>query len=123
MSIKVRNLESLSRVLDDATRAGGNSTVVQNITFGIDDPERLRVEAREKAVAQARERGEELARNAGVSLGKPISIVEGTASAVVQEGSPALRAPATGASVDTSTPIQSGELDVLITVQVVYAID
>jgi uncharacterized protein YggE len=120
VAIKVRNLESVSKVLDDATRAGGNSTVVQDITFGIDDPEQLRVEAREQAVEQARTRAEQLARNAGVSLGKPISIVEGTFSPIVQE---TLRAPATGAATDTSTPIQSGELDVVITVQVVYAIE
>lgn len=118
LSIKVRKIDTTGKVLDDATRAGGNNAVVRGISFTIDDPTKLREEARAKALAEAKTKADQLARDAGVKLGKPVSITEG--GGPVPLPASALVAPRTG---DTSTPIQTGELQVNITVTVRYEID
>lgn len=118
LSVKVRNINTTSKVLDDATRAGGNSTVVRGVSFTIDDPTALREAARTDALRDAKAKAEQLAREAGVGLGRPISISE--SGGPVPLPATGLLAPRTG---DTSTPIQTGELQVNITVTVVYEID
>lgn len=119
LSIKVRNLDNLSKIVDDATRAGGSNAIVNGLSFGIDDPEELRSQAREAALNQAKARAEDIARVTGVQLGKPLSIVEETYSPIV-ESFDAVR---TMAAADTPTPIESGSLDVVINVQVLYRIE
>lgn len=118
--VEIRQIAQAGKVIDDATRAGGNQVVVRGVSFTIDDPAELQKQAREEAVKDARERAAELARHSGVGLGKLMSIVE------VSGGSPViqsqLRAPATGAQ-DASTPIQAGELEVVVTVNAVWAIE
>lgn len=122
LSLKVRKLTSLSKVIDDATRAGSTNTTVQGLSFGIDDPEELKAAARELAIEQAKQRAEDTARVAGVNLGKPISISEGFYGGSFDAAIPQASAPRTG-TADTPTPIESGELDVVVTVQMVYRID
>ncbi len=120
LTIKVRKLDQLSKTIDDASKAGGDSAVVQNLTFGIDDPEELRSQARELALIQAKARAEDIARVTGVSLGKPISIVEETQSGIAYDSFLGQRATV---SADTPTPIETGELDVVINVSVLYRIE
>ena len=122
LALTVRELSSLSKIIDDATRAGGTNTTVQGLSFGIDDPEELKAAARELAIEQAKKRAEDTARIAGVSLGKPISISEGFYGGSFDATIPQASAPRTG-TADTPTPIESGELDVVVTVQIVYRID
>jgi uncharacterized protein YggE len=70
---------------------------------------------------QAKARAAQTAKNAGVSLGKPISISEGYSGGVYDAAAPVAGGPATRA--DIPTPIESGSLDVVVNVQVVYRID
>ncbi len=122
LSVKVRKLADLSKVVDDATKAGGSATTVQGLSFGIDDPEEIKTEARKLAMEQAKQRAEETAKNAGVDLGKPISISEGYSGGVYDAAFPTASGPSTR-TADTPTPIESGSLDVVVNVQVVYRID
>jgi len=118
--IKVRDIDKTSDVLDSATAAGGDLTQVQDITFTIDEPDALRDEAREDAVKDAKARAQRLADTAGVKLGDPISITEGSVSSPVPMRDALLGG---AAEADTATPIQPGELDINLTVQVVFAIE
>jgi uncharacterized protein YggE len=120
LTVKVRKIDTTSRVLDDAPAAGGNNTVVRGVTFTIDDPTKLRETARTSALKEAQAKAEQLAKDSGVKLGKPISISEN--SGPVPFAANVVTAPRTGPG-DTSTPIQTGELTVSITVNVLYAID
>jgi len=105
VTIKVRKLDQLSKIIDDAARAGGNYTMVHGVAFGIDDPEELRSQAREEALNQAKARAEDIARVTGVSLGKPISIVEATETGIVTD---AILARGAGQmATDTATPIET----------------
>ena len=69
-------------------------------------------------MADAKDTATQLAKLSGVTLGKPISISESNTS--VPQIMPVY---AKGAANSTSsTPISAGELDITLTVQVVYAI-
>lgn len=74
VSVKVRDMEKVSKVLESAGSAGLNQ--VGGLSFELDDPEKLRQEARELALKQAKEKAEALAKIAGVKLGKIISFNE-----------------------------------------------
>jgi uncharacterized protein YggE len=118
ISIKVRKIDTAGKVLDDATAAGGNNTLVQGISFTIDDPSKLQEAARADALKDAQDKAEQLAKNAGVKLGKPMAISESTGSTPIPYAAETARAAA-----DTVTPIQTGDLQVTISVQVLYAIE
>jgi uncharacterized protein len=120
VTAKITRIDTVNKAIDDAAAAGGNAVTVQSISFAIDDPTKLQAEAREKAVQQARGRAEQLARDAGVQLRNPISINEGSQQVVTQISAPRAVAPATG---DSSTPIQPGELEVIVNVSILYGIE
>ncbi len=116
VSIKVRQLDDASKVLDNAVLAGGDSVRVNGISFEVDQPEKYHAQARELAVKDARERADALAKLAGVELGKPRTINEfsGPSSPV-----PALARSGAGLA-DTATPISPGESEVAVQVSIVY---
>jgi uncharacterized protein YggE len=117
LSVSVRKVDSAGKVIDDAVGAGGNNAIVQSISFTIEDTEALTQAAREDAMKEARAKAGQLANHAGVNVGKPISIIEGGA-AIPYEVSPiAARA------ADTATPIEPGQLQVVVSVTVLYAIE
>lgn len=119
VSAKVREIDTTSKVVDDAVAAGGNNVTIQSIAFSIDDPSELATQARQQAVEDARAKAETLADAAGVSVGDPIAITEGGGQGPVPMPFAADRAAQEGAS----TPIQPGELDVVVNVSVTWAIE
>ena len=78
LSIKVKDIELASKVVDSATSAGANE--VRGTTFSIDKPEDYREQARNKAIKNAKEQAEKLAQNLGINLGKITNIVEQSTS-------------------------------------------
>ena len=121
VSAEVRDLETLSDIIDDATEAGGDIVVVNSIQFMIEDPTPLQAQARALAVKNAETKAQTLAEASGVTLGKPITIIETSHAA----GPPIAFAEAAEFAADeesarSSTPIQAGELTVTINVTLVY---
>ena len=117
---KVRELETLSDIIDDATGAGGDIVVVNSIQFMIEDPTPLQAQARALAVKNAEAKAQTLAEASGVTLGKPITIIETSHAAgppIAYAEEPEFAADDGGRS---STPIQAGELTVTINVTLVY---
>jgi hypothetical protein len=118
VTARLRDIDNTGKVIDDAVAAGGDLTQVQGIDFTIDDPSKLQDEARAEAVEDAQTKAERLADLAGVKLGKPLSISEsGVASPM-----PSREALLGGAASDVS-PIEPGEMEVTLDVQVLYAIE
>ena len=76
VNTKVRELDNLSDIIDDATAAGGDIIVVNSIQFMIEDPTPLQAQARALAVKNAEAKAQTLAEAGGVTLGKPITITE-----------------------------------------------
>ena len=120
VSATVRDLDTLSDVIDDAAEAGGDYVIVNSIQFSIDDPKPLQSQARSLAVKDAAAKAQTLAEASGVTLGKPITITENT----YFENPPvpydfAEEAADDGAS-KTSTPIIPGELTITVNVSLIY---
>lgn len=113
--VVVRNLDRLGSVLDAVVKAGGNR--VSGIEFEVSDPKAALDTARKQAVADARRRAAVLAREAGVEVGKVISISE--QSHHVPRPQFGARMAAADAS---SVPIQRGENEFRVGVQMTFAI-
>jgi len=118
VNAKIRDINQAGTVIDAVTLAGGDLTRVNSVSFDIEDPIRFYDQAREKAMADANDKAMSLAEQANVKLGKAIYINEYTASTT---GSTPVYAKAEGGAIDT-TQISAGELELVINVQVVYAI-
>ncbi len=121
VSAKVRELESLSDIIDDAAGAGGDIVVVNSIQFMIEDSTPLQTQARALAVKNAEAKAQTLAEASGVTLGKPVTITE-----ISSGGGPPIAFAESAAlvadSARSSTPVQAGELTVTVNVTVVYEI-
>ncbi len=119
--VKVRRLEALGEVIDDAADAGGDRIVINSIQFMIDDTTPLQTQARKLAVKDAEEKARTLAETSGATLGEPLTITEST----FFQGppSPFQAEEAFADAARTSTPVLPGELTVTVTVIVVYQID
>lgn len=110
----VRDLDKLGAILDAVVRAGSND--VGGVSFSIENTARLLATARTRAVADATLKATTFARAAKVKVGKILAISEpGTPSFRGSERSFALEA-------DSSVPVATGELDVVASVVLSFAI-
>jgi len=121
VQVKVREIDSVSKVLDDAIEAGGDAVRVNSISFTVDEPEQYLGEARDKAFTDAKARAEQLASLAGVDLGKVRTINESFGPAPIQFDRAEMAAPSTGGG--GPTPIGPGEAQVMLTVNVVFELE
>ena len=122
VSAKVRELENLSEVIDDAAEAGGDIVVVNSIQFMIEDPTPLQAQARALAVKNAEVKAQTLADASGVTLGKPVTITETSHTAGPPIAYAEEAAFASDDSARSKTPIEAGELTVTVNITVVYEI-
>jgi hypothetical protein len=121
LQVKVREIDKAGEVIDNAVEAGGDLIQLQGISFTIDDATALRSEARQKAVADAQATAEELASLAGVTLGKPTYISESISTPYSQPYYD--RAIPAAMEAAPATEISTGELEVIVNVQMSYAIE
>ncbi len=121
VSGKIRDLGIVGQVIDDAAEAGGDLVQINSIQFTIEDTTKLRMQARVAAMQDAQTKAQTLATEGGVTLGKPISIseVEGPYVARSADFNLAFAEDASAAK----TPIQSGQLRIAVTVNVIYEIE
>lgn len=119
VSAKSRDLDRIGQVIDDAAAAGGDLVQIQSIQFGIEDAKELQAQARVEAMRDALAKAQVLAAEGGVTLGKPISISE--SSALPLPTFPIARGLVE--DVLATTPIETGQLQVNVIVNVVYEIE
>lgn len=74
LSVKVRNLDNVNKVIDAATGSGANQ--ISGLIFEVDDKTKAQNEARQKAVEEARKKAEQAAQIAGFKLGRIINYAE-----------------------------------------------
>ncbi len=108
--VKVRQLDAIGRLLDEAVAAGANA--VRDVQFTLADPAAAEARARADAVREATARAEQLAAAAGRRLGKLVWLSEGQAD---QPG-PRPMAYAARAAVAPG-PVESGQLEITVTVE------
>ena len=121
VSAKIRDLEAVGNVIDDAAEAGGDLVEINSIQFSIDDTTKLKMAARVAAMQDAHAKAQTLATEGGVTLGKPISISESGDFYVPRPASIEFAFADEAAAVDT--PIQSGQLQITVMVNVTYEIE
>ena len=120
VTAKVRDLEKVGEVIDAAAEAGGDLTRIHGVGFTVEDNTDALRQARERAVADARAKAQQLAQLGGVQLGSLVYISEG--SGAMPPPVPYARMDLAAESGALKTPIQVGELDVVVTVQAGFAI-
>ncbi|MBI2871674.1 MAG: SIMPL domain-containing protein [Chloroflexi bacterium] len=122
LTVKVRALDKIGDVIDQAAIAGGDLTRVQGISFTIDDTKPLETQAREKAVKDALAKAQQFADLTGATLGRLVYISE---SGGFVTPYPVARMALEGAKAAdfASTPISTGEMEVRVSVQAVFAIE
>jgi uncharacterized protein len=116
VTAKIRNLDNTGTIIDAIATAGGELTRVDNINFSIEDPAVYYAEARLKAINDAKTRAGQIASLSGIKLGEPTFISE---SVSIPSSVPPVRV---GTPAPGQTPISIGEVNVTITVQIVFAI-
>jgi len=119
VTAKIRDIDQIGTIIDAVADAGGDLTRVEGIDFTVDDPSAYYDEAREEAMAEARDKAEQLAELAGVTLGSATYISEGSQIPVVTRGGYAMDVEE---EMEVETPVSPGEMEISLTVQVIYAI-
>jgi uncharacterized protein YggE len=116
VQVKVRRLDTVGAVVDGAVAAGAN--VLRGLSFTLDDAAAAEAQARAQAVRNAATKARQLADAAGVPLGELLSLTEGTGPRPVVERF----ARSTAAMAVAPGPVESGQLEVLVTVEAHYRI-
>jgi uncharacterized protein YggE len=119
VTVNVRDLNAIGSIIDEITEVGGDLTRVHNIRFTIESTRALYDRARAAAVEDLMAKARQVAALTGVQLGKLVYITESGGD--VSKIQPYARATAE-AGASPATPILPGELEVVITVQAVFAI-
>lgn len=122
VSVCIREINKSSDIIDTAVKAGGNSTRVQGINFAVDNIEAALTDAREKAYANAKMKAEQYAKLAGVTLGSPLHISEGSDMSPVPMAYDEMRNMRSAMADRVSTPVQAGEREVSVSVDVMFGI-
>ncbi len=117
--LKVRNLDKVSTLLDGLVKNGANQ--VSNLGFKIDNPEKLKSEARAKAIADAKSKADVLKNQLGISLGRIINFSENTGGYPMPVMYDAMtKGVGMGGGVAPSIP--SGENEITVDVTITYQI-
>jgi uncharacterized protein YggE len=121
VSVKIREVDATGRIIDAVAKAGGDLIRINGVSFTVDDPSKYYDEARAEAVADAMEKAQQLADLAGVQLGAPFYISEGggyTPTPIYMDY--AMKGYAE--SNVPMTPINPGETEIILTVQMAFTI-
>ena len=118
VNAKIREIDKAGIVIDAVVAAGGDLIRIDSIDFSVDDPSAYYEEAREKAMTDAKDKAEQLAELANAKLGKATYISEGA-----QAPPPIYRQDVYEEAMSAATTsISPGELEISLTVQIVYAL-
>jgi uncharacterized protein YggE len=112
VQVTIRDLDNVGTILNAAIEAGANN--IYGVNFTISDDSQARAQAREAAINNAATQAEDLASLAGVQLGQVVRIRE-----VISGGGQPL--PALRVDVGGAAPIEPGQLEVRVQLEVVYA--
>lgn len=117
LRVKVRDLDKAGAVIDAATAAGGDDVVVRGLSFSLEDNAELLEAARTAAWNDASAKARQLAELAGQRLGAAITITE-----TVNSSTPPIFFERDAFAEAAATPIEPGQTDVVVMVQVTFAI-
>lgn len=119
--VNLRDLDKTARLVDMAAERGGDLVRVESVQFQVEDPSRYKAEAQEQALKDARTKAEAIAAQLGRRLGKPRYVSESAFRAPTFE----IAAPQVmgRGGEPTPTPIEPGQTEIRLSVQVVFEIE
>lgn len=115
----LRNLDDAGAVIDAALAAGGDDSVLNGVTFALEDDDEALVAAREAAFADARAKAEQLAELAGLELGPAVAIDE-----TLSGGAPGpdFRDFAADGGAESYTAIAPGQVTTTVVVSIRFSV-
>jgi len=116
VSLKVRDITKLGKVLDALAAQGANQ--INGPQFEIDQPEPVYDEARLAALKKAQTRAQTYAKSLGLQVRRIVSISENAGGGF--RPMPMMRAQAAGMAMDKATPVAPGESTVSVNLDVVF---
>ena len=115
VSLKVRDITRLGKVLDALAAQGANQ--INGPSFEIDQPEPVRDEARMAALKQAQDRAQTYAKSLGMQVRRIVSISENGGGGMRPM---MMSAPAASMRAEMDTPVAAGETTVSVSLDVVF---
>ena len=119
--VTVRDIEMADEVIDKAAEVGRDLIRINNISFTVGDPAAHSDEIRRRAVEDAKAKAELYAEAFGVELGPVVFMQELSGGVPVEQG-PVRLEMAMARAADVSTPIESGDINLSITIQAGFSI-
>jgi uncharacterized protein len=117
ISLTYHNVDGAGKALDALVQGDVAANTI-SIRLTLEDPKKAQADARQQAITDARSKAEAMAKTAGVTLGKVIAINDQSAGAPSTPVFGAVGAPAR----DAASQIPTGDLDVVVRVQVQFEI-
>jgi len=115
VQVILRDLDQVGELLAAVVGAGANS--ISEVSFTVEDPEALVVQARQQALEDAGARAKQMAEGLGIALGTPILVMESGGWYPMPVGGIG------GGGVEMAAPsISPGTFSVSVSVQVAYEI-
>ena len=119
-TVKVRDIDNVGAIIDDAADAGGGATRIDGIRFTVEDPKPYMTDLREAAVQDAMAKAEHFATLTGVQVGPLMFITETSGTPVAREFS---AVPIAMMAADApGTTISGGELQLSLSIQAAFGI-
>ena len=122
VTVKVRNTDNTGSIIDAVVDAGGEYTVINGISFTVDNTEAYYTEARAKAIANAIAKATQIAELTGVTLGEPNYIVDNSSYNGPIYYYPTYDTSAIKAEGGAPTSISTGEVKISTSIQIVFDI-
>jgi len=123
ITVEVRDLDLVGPVIDGAVEAGGNAIRINSVSFTIEDGRALAEQARTLAVQDAVSKARQYADAADFKFGNVLSITESGGSVYPMEEARFMDRAVASQSSLPPTQILSSEMDVTVSVEVVFAIE
>lgn len=116
----ITELDHVGAILDALVAAGGDDVTIHGVHLAARNTTEAQTRARSAAVTDARTQAEQIARDLGVQLGAPLSARQTNVSS--GGGGPIRPRMAAFSMAAAPTPIEAGEIEVSVQVEVVWAI-
>ena len=121
VQVTVRDIDNLSPVVDTAAIAGGDLVRIHSIQFTVDDTSVYAEQIRQIAAADALAKADVYARAMGVTLGPLVYLTEHGSSVPMATAYPQAEMAAMDGAFKSS-PISSGDVNLTVSIQAVFAI-
>jgi len=120
VTVTVRNVDKVGKVIDDVVAAGGDYIRINGINFTVDDPNIYYAQAREQAVTYAMTKAQQMATLTGVNLGDLFYVTE---SFYMPSGNYLDGRMVSASPEAVGTSISLGQLEITTTVTLAYDIN